>query len=139
MIQEIENIVCIGEKVPPDSLHVPDRETSVKETRQIIMYLSKTETRLTHALIGGYFGQDHATCSNSCKRIKNLIDSDPLFRAKVKVYEDQVKDKVKQETKIESLAADLTSLLIGIEIVEARILLMKESFENLKSEIKQLK
>ena len=139
MIEEIENIVCIGEKLPPEYLHAPDRETTVKEARQIIMYLAKTETRLTHALIGGYFGQDHATSSNSCKRINDLIDTDPLFRAKVRGYTDQVRDIYNQVTKIETVSATLNSLLTGIEIMEARLLSMRESFENLKSEINKLK
>lgn len=139
MIEEIENIVCIGEKLPPEYLHVPDRETTVKEARQIIMYLAKTETKLIYAVIGAYFNQDHATAYNSRKRISNLIDTDPLFRAKVAGYQKQVREKIQTIIKMETAAVTLNSLLTGIEIMELRLLSMRESFENLKSEIKQLK
>jgi len=47
--------------------------------RQLSMYFGRAITKLSYRVLAGEFNQDHATAHQSCKVIKNYIDTnDPL-------------------------------------------------------------
>ncbi len=41
------------------------------------------DDRMSYAEAGAYFEKDHATAMHSCKTVKNLYDTDKIFRNKV--------------------------------------------------------
>ena len=139
MIEQIEEIVCAGEGLEPEEIHVPSRETLVKEARQIVMYLAKIETRLPQRIIGAYFGLDHATSYNAFVRISNLIKTEPLFKLKIDEYQKQVKEVITEITKEDVITATFNSLVVNINIMEVRLLSMQKSLNKLKIELENLK
>lgn len=48
--------------------------------RQITMSLLRMKNKRSLTYAGGYFGKDHATVIHSMKTVKNLLDTDALYR-----------------------------------------------------------
>lgn len=135
MIEAIENIVCAGEVVNPSDIHVEDRETKIKETRQIIMYLCKEQTTLTQKAIGEYFGMDHATVYNAWRRTQNICDTDSLFRAKIENYRLQIIPLIENYYLRQKATMEISALLSMIELMEARLTDLNNNFNNLRNNI----
>jgi chromosomal replication initiator protein len=78
MIDRIINEVCNYYSIPKKLLLSKTRESKIKEPRQMAHKLAKKLTRYSYKEIGYRIGEkDHATAMHSCKRINNLIDTEP--------------------------------------------------------------
>ncbi len=80
-LTEISETVCDKYNVTMAQLVVRTRKRKVVLPRQIGMALSKVKTKHTLDSIGFYWGGfDHATVLHSVKTVKNLLDTDRVFR-----------------------------------------------------------
>jgi chromosomal replication initiator protein len=83
-IDNIQKMVCDYYDVPYDRLLQKTRKREVVQARQITMYLAKIFTKNSLKTIGEHFGgRDHTTVIHSCQTVKDLMDTDPIFRENV--------------------------------------------------------
>lgn len=134
MIPIIEAIICAGEGLSPEMIHVRDRNRKIVFTRQLIMHYARKITLLTHKEIGKYFGLDHATVVYSCNLIANFIDTDKKMREKIEFYDTKFGIDTHD---IRSSALQLYGELNNeIGLLEYRVNELRNMVEKLKSEIK---
>jgi chromosomal replication initiator protein len=83
-IDTIQKMVCDFFAVPYDKLLQKTRKREIVQARQITMYLAKAFTKNSLKTIGEHFGgRDHTTVIHSCQTVKDLMDTDSLFRENV--------------------------------------------------------
>ncbi len=83
-IGTIQKMVCDYFDVPYDKLLQKTRKREVVQARQITMYLAKAFTKNSLKTIGEHFGgRDHTTVIHSCQTVKDLMDTDTLFKENV--------------------------------------------------------
>lgn len=92
----IKQIVARFFNLTEFDLNIVTRKTEIKEARQIAMYFYNKYTKLSLKMIADEFSTPdhvfvHATVISANKRIKDLIDSDSLFKAQIEVIEEEVK------------------------------------------------
>ncbi len=80
-IDFIQNIVCEYFKVPVDKMQSKIRKRDIVQARQLAMYFAKKYTNASLAHIGSKIGnRDHATVLHACKTVKNLSETDKVFK-----------------------------------------------------------
>ena len=78
-------------KVPVEKLQGKTRKRSVVIARQLSMYLAKNLTNKSLKAIGDNFGgRDHSTVIYSCKAVRDLMDTDLIFKDTVTELEKKV-------------------------------------------------
>lgn len=83
-IDTIQKMVCDFFNVPYDKLLQKTRKREIVQARQITMYLAKSFTKNSLKTIGEHFGgRDHITVIHSCQTVKDLMDTDSLFKENV--------------------------------------------------------
>jgi chromosomal replication initiator protein len=83
-IETIQKMVCDFFDVSYDKLLQKTRKREIVQARQITMYLAKIFTKNSLKTIGEHFGgRDHTTVIHSCQTVKDLMDTDNLFRESV--------------------------------------------------------
>jgi chromosomal replication initiator protein len=83
-IETIQKMVCEYFDVSYDILLQKTRKREIVQARQITMYLAKAFTKNSLKTIGEHFGgRDHTTVIHSCQTVKDLMDTDSLFRENV--------------------------------------------------------
>lgn len=83
-IDTIQKMVCEFFDVPYERLMHKTRKREIVQARQISMYLAKGFTKNSLKTIGEHFGgRDHTTVIHSCQTVKNLMDTDSIFRENV--------------------------------------------------------
>ncbi len=83
-IDAIQKLVCEFFAVPYEKLLHKTRKREIVQARQITMYLAKAFTKNSLKTIGEHFGgRDHTTVIHSCQTVKDLMDTDSLFRENV--------------------------------------------------------
>ncbi len=83
-IDTIQKMVCEYFDVPYDKLLQKTRKREIVQARQITMFLSKSFTKNSLKTIGEHFGgRDHTTVIHSCQTVKDLMDTDNLFKESV--------------------------------------------------------
>ena len=83
-IDAIQKMVCEYFDVPYDKLLHKTRKREIVQARQITMYLAKAFTKNSLKTIGEHFGgRDHTTVIHSCQTVKDLMDTDSIFRENV--------------------------------------------------------
>ena len=83
-IEAIQNLVCDHLQIGYDKLLSKTRKREIVQARQITMYLSKVFTKNSLKTIGEHFGgRDHTTVIHSCQTVKDLMDTDILFKETV--------------------------------------------------------
>jgi len=83
-IDAIQKMVCEFFEVPYDKLLQKTRKREIVQARQITMYLAKAFTKNSLKTIGEHFGgRDHTTVIHSCQTVKDLMDTDSMFRENV--------------------------------------------------------
>ncbi|MDE1193431.1 MAG: chromosomal replication initiator protein DnaA [Arachidicoccus sp.] len=83
-IEAIQKMVCEYFDVPYNRLLEKTRKREVVQARQITMYLSKAFTKNSLKTIGEHFGgRDHTTVIHSCQTVKDLMDTDSIFKENV--------------------------------------------------------
>ncbi|HEY8387142.1 MAG TPA: chromosomal replication initiator protein DnaA [Parasegetibacter sp.] len=90
-IETIQRMVCEYFDVPYDKLLQKTRKREIVQARQITMYLAKSFTKNSLKTIGEHFGgRDHTTVIHSCQTVKDLMDTDSLFRENVMELQQKV-------------------------------------------------
>lgn len=138
MISKIEAIVCEGEGFEPSHIHNHCRDLELKEARQIIMYFAKKETKMTLKAIAGYFNQDHATASHAIKTVGNYIDTDSVFREKIRLYQTKINELKDSFKKIDAVALLFESLERDAELLAQKVIGLQAVLLNIRSEVDKL-
>ena len=90
-IDAIQKMVCEYFDVSYDKLLQKTRKREIVQARQITMYLAKTFTKNSLKTIGEHFGgRDHTTVIHSCQTVKDLMDTDTLFKESVMELQQKV-------------------------------------------------
>lgn len=90
-IDTIQKMVCEYFDVSYDKLLQKTRKREIVQARQITMYLSKAFTKNSLKTIGEHFGgRDHTTVIHSCQTVKDLMDTDNVFRENVLEIQQKV-------------------------------------------------
>ena len=90
-IPEIQKTVCNYFKITPEMLLSKSRKRELVQARQIAMYLSKNLTNNSLTTIGAQTGgKDHATVLHACKTVRDLMDTDKIFKKFVVEIEKQL-------------------------------------------------
>lgn len=90
-IENIQKMVCDYFDVPYEKLLQKTRKREVVQARQITMYLAKLFTKNSLKTIGEHFGgRDHTTVIHSCQTVKDLMDTDGMFRESVMELQQKV-------------------------------------------------
>lgn len=90
-IDTIQKMVCSYFDVPYDKLLQKTRKREIVQARQITMYLAKAFTKNSLKTIGEHFGgRDHTTVIHSCQTVKDLMDTDGVFRENVLELQQKV-------------------------------------------------
>jgi chromosomal replication initiator protein len=90
-IDAIQKMVCEYFDVSYDKLLQKTRKREIVQARQITMYLAKTFTKNSLKTIGEHFGgRDHTTVIHSCQTVKDLMDTDSLFKESVLELQQKV-------------------------------------------------
>jgi chromosomal replication initiator protein len=83
-IENIQKLVCEFYDVPYEKLQQKTRKREIVQARQITMYLAKAFTKNSLKTIGEHFGgRDHTTVIHSCQTVKDLMDTDSIFKENV--------------------------------------------------------
>ncbi len=83
-IDAIQKMVCEYFGVNYDKLLQKTRKREIVQARQITMFLAKSFTKNSLKTIGEHFGgRDHTTVIHSCQTVKDLMDTDTVFRENV--------------------------------------------------------
>jgi chromosomal replication initiator protein len=90
-IDTIQRMVCDYFDVSYDKLLQKTRKREIVQARQITMFLAKTFTKNSLKSIGEHFGgRDHTTVIHSCQTVKDLMDTDNLFKESVMELQQKV-------------------------------------------------
>lgn len=90
-IDTIQKMVCEYFDVPYDKLLQKTRKREIVQARQITMFLAKAFTKNSLKTIGEHFGgRDHTTVIHSCQTVKDLMDTDSLFKESVLELQQKV-------------------------------------------------
>jgi chromosomal replication initiator protein len=90
-IDAIQKMVCDYFDVSYEKLLQKTRKREIVQARQITMYLAKTFTKNSLKTIGEHFGgRDHTTVIHSCQTVKDLMDTDSLFKESVHELQQKV-------------------------------------------------
>ncbi|MEE9373099.1 MAG: chromosomal replication initiator protein DnaA [Saprospiraceae bacterium] len=91
-VENIKKLVAEHFSLPIEKLISKTRKRDIVIARQLSMYLAKNHTSDSLKQIGANFGgRDHSTVIYSCKTVKDLMDTDLLFRDTVQELERKVK------------------------------------------------
>ncbi len=90
-VENIAKLVADHFQVPLDTLSSKTRKRKVVIARQLSMYLAKNYTENSLQNIGNNFGgKDHSTVIYSINTVKDLMDTDTLFKETVAELEKKV-------------------------------------------------
>jgi chromosomal replication initiator protein len=90
-IDTIQKMVCEYFDVSYDKLLQKTRKREIVQARQITMFLAKAFTKNSLKTIGEHFGgRDHTTVIHSCQTVKDLMDTDSLFKESVLELQQKV-------------------------------------------------
>lgn len=88
----IKELVAEHFNVSPDKLKGQTRKRSIVVARQISMYLAKNLTSASLKTIGEEFGgRDHSTVIYSLRAVRDLLDTDAIFKDTVVELETKIK------------------------------------------------
>ena len=90
-VDNIKKLVAEHFSLPIEKLQSKTRKREIVIARQLSMYLAKNHTKDSLKQIGANFGgRDHSTVIYSCKTVKDLMDTDLIFRDTVQELERKV-------------------------------------------------
>ena len=83
-IDYIQRVICDYFKIPIDDIQSNTRKRDIVQARQLAMFFAKKYTKASLSSIGTQIGKrDHATVLHACKTVKNLSETDKIFRGYV--------------------------------------------------------
>jgi chromosomal replication initiator protein len=90
-VEEIREQVASYFKITVDDINSRSRKRNIVQARQIVMHLAKELTNFSLAAIGSVLGnRNHATVLYALKSVKNLVDTDHLFKSDL----ERIKEKI---------------------------------------------
>jgi chromosomal replication initiator protein len=90
-VENIKKLVADHFKMPVDKLQSPTRKRAVVIARQLSMYLAKAYTNSSLKSIGSNFGgRDHSTVLYSLQAVKDMMDTDLIFKDTVSELEKKL-------------------------------------------------
>ena len=90
-VENIAQLVADHFNVPLETLSSKTRKRQVVIARQLSMYLAKNYTKSSLKTIGDNFGgKDHSTVIYSINTVRDLIDTDSMFKDTVAELEKKV-------------------------------------------------
>lgn len=93
-IDYIQKLVCEYFKVPIELVQSRTRKRDIVQARQVAMYFAKKYTKASLSSIGTQIGnRDHATVLHACKTVRDLAETDRVFRG----YVDDLNRKINME------------------------------------------
>lgn len=93
-VDYIQNIVCDYFKIPIEKVQSKTRKRDIVQARQLAMYFSKLYTNESLQNIGTQIGKrDHATVLHAFKTVKNLSETDKVFKG----YVEDLRKKIGAE------------------------------------------
>lgn len=91
-VEFIQKLVADYYDLTIDKLQGKTRKRSIVIARQLSMYLAKHMTNKSLKAIGEQFGgRDHSTVIYSCTQVKNLMDTDAVFKETVADIEKKIR------------------------------------------------
>lgn len=92
-VSDIQKTVCSYFGLQPESLSSKTRKREICQARQIAMYLSRNLTKNSLSSIGALIGgKDHATVLHAYNTVRNLMDTDRMFRQYVSDIEKRLEN-----------------------------------------------
>lgn len=132
-------IVCKGERIELTDIKDKRRNGELLYPRQLIMYFAKEFKLGSLAEIARPFGRDHATVINSCKSIKNYIDTDKHKRERIEEYREKITGVKKVMGLIEVLKKEVENIDKDISEVGIKFVNLQLSLQNIRNQIETLK
>lgn len=125
----IEQIVCIGEGVLPEQLHIKTRSREIVFARHTIMYFMMKYTSKTLDIIGSTYGhnQGHCAAIYARKIINNLMETDKRINAKMTIYDLKIKSYANFEKnvvmdKIQEIKDSIISIIQSESLINPNII-----------------
>ncbi|MDR3071446.1 MAG: chromosomal replication initiator protein DnaA [Endomicrobium sp.] len=93
-IENIQKAVAEDFNIDTRDMKSKRRTDAIAFPRQIAMYLARTLTDefSTNAIGDAFGGRDHSTVMHACNKIKEKMDTDPYFNAKVNQIIKKIRD-----------------------------------------------
>jgi len=87
------SLACRSFGFEPIDRKAVTRKRRVVEARQVAMYYFKKVANhdLALARIGGFFGKDHATVLHAIRTVKNLLETDIVFKTYYEIFLEETK------------------------------------------------
>lgn len=93
-IDYIQDVVCDYFKIPIEKVQSVTRKRDIVQARQLAMFFAKKYTNASLTSIGSQIGKrNHATVLHACKTVKNLSETDKIFKG----YVDDLTRKIGAE------------------------------------------
>lgn len=90
-VEFIQHLVADHYDIAVEKIQGKTRKQSIVIARQLSMYLAKNLTKSSLKMIGNKFGgRDHSTVIYSCKAVKDMLDTDNMFKDTVEELEKKI-------------------------------------------------
>ncbi len=92
-VSQIQQKVCDFYGLNPEALQSKTRKREIVQARQVAMFFSKNLTNSSLSSIGAVIGRrDHATVLHACKAVKNMQETDPVFKHQLNEIEGLIRN-----------------------------------------------
>jgi DNA repair ATPase RecN len=136
-IELIESIVCTYENISPELLQQRTRAKKIKETRQIVMYLS-CNNKVTELEAGKYYQQIASTAHHAKVVIAGLREFDKSLNDKLCYYEHKINQLTVVRSKIDYYTRLIEPITTEIKETEDRLANLKKVANDLKEEFEKI-
>ena len=93
-IEIILNTVCYGYEIKPIAIRAKNRQSNIREARQLTAYLVKEYTGLSLSKVGFVINRDHSTVIHSIKVVKGEIQFNKDYRRKYELIDEIIKTRI---------------------------------------------
>jgi chromosomal replication initiation ATPase DnaA len=93
-IRIILNTVCYGYEIKPIAIKGKNRQSNIREARQLVAYFVREYTGLSFPKVGFVINRDHATVMHSIKVVKSEIEFNKDYRRKYELINEIIKTRI---------------------------------------------
>lgn len=93
-IEIILNTVCYGYEIKPIAIRAKNRQSNIREARQLVAYLIREYTDLSLPKVGFVINRDHTTVIHSIKVVRNEIEFNKDYRRKYELIDEIIKTRI---------------------------------------------
>jgi len=130
--------VCHDFNVTVEQLKEKNNAGVVVYPRQLIIYLYNKNNLGTNIEVAQFFRKNHATITHSIVTINDYIDTDPIKRKQIELYQSKIKIAIETQSVLDLYKNDVDELQKQLASVEFRYINVREKMERLIAEIKEL-